>query len=230
MSHAANPFRRTLFQFLQDLADNNNRDWFQANKARFERVLKDPALQFISDFGPQLRSISRHFDAIPKATGGSLFRIYRDTRFARDKTPYKTHVGIHFRHQQAKDAHAPGFYLHLQPGESFVGVGIWRPAGPGLQAIRSAIDDRQAAWRKVRRTIEADDDFALAGDSLKRAPRGVDPEHPLIEDLKRKDFVAVASLTQTEALAADFPTTFAHRCQQAAPLARFLCRALDVPF
>ena len=107
-------FNRAFFRFLEDLKKNNQREWFQANKQRYEDEVRHPAQQFISDFGPQLHKISRHFLADPRASGGSMFRIYRDTRFAKDKSPYKTHVGIQFRHKQGKDVHAPGFYLHLE--------------------------------------------------------------------------------------------------------------------
>ena len=101
-------FGPELFSFLEDLAANNDREWFAANKRRYEEHLLEPALAFIEDFAPRLEQISPHFRADPRPNGGSLFRIYRDTRFSKDKTPYKTNVGIHFRHERAKDAHAPG--------------------------------------------------------------------------------------------------------------------------
>ena len=108
-------FTPDLFKFLSDLADNNERDWFQANKGRYESSVKEPALDFIEEFTEPLGKISPHFEANARASGGSLFRIHRDTRFGTDKTPYKLNTGVHFRHERAKDAHAPGFYLHLQP-------------------------------------------------------------------------------------------------------------------
>ena len=129
-------FRPHLFKFLKDLESNNNRDWFQANKARYEDQIKEPALQFISDFGPLLRKVSPHFRADPRPNGGSLFRIYRDVRFAKDKRPYKTHTGIQFRHEAGRDAHAPGFYLHLESGRVFVGAGIWHPDSTSLRKIQ----------------------------------------------------------------------------------------------
>lgn len=227
-------FSRSLFQFLRDLEGNNNRDWFQQHKDVYEEVLVDPALAFISEFGPRLKKISPYFDAIPRKTGGSLFRIYRDTRFSKDKTPYKTHVGIQFRHKQAKDVHAPGFYLHIEPGSgarggSFVGAGIWHPDGEALRQIRTTIDADPTAWRRAT-GARLERSFQLAGDSLKRAPKGYDPDHPLIEDLKRKDFIAVHRLTQKQVLAADFIDEFARLCGEAKGFMQFLCRAVDVPF
>ena len=222
-------FNRSLFQFLRDLEANNNRDWFQANKSRYEDVLVDPSLQFISAFGPHLKKISPHFNAIPKKIGGSLFRIYRDTRFGKDKTPYKTHVGIHFRHKRAKDAHTPGFYLHLQPSGSFIGAGIWRPDGPSLRKIRAAIDTDPTGWRRAtgkrfQRSLE------LAGDSLVRAPKDYDPDHPLIEDLKRKDFIATRNISQKMVFAGDLVDQFAAQCREAKGLVKFLCSAIEVEF
>ena len=225
-----NPFRPTLFAFVRDLTKNNQRDWFQANKGRYEDQLKDPALTFISQFGPLLAKISPQFNAIPKATGGSLFRIYRDTRFGKDKTPYKTHVGIQFRHKQAKDVHAPGFYLHLEPAGSMIGVGIWHPDGPSLGRIRQAIDSDGQGWQRARDNKKFRQTFEIGGESLKRPPRGYDSEHPFIDDLKRKDFIAFAKLSQKQVLAPDFLTHFSAQCRAAVPYMRWLCGAVEVPF
>jgi len=227
---ADNPFRPALFSFIRDLAGNNNRDWFQANKDRYEEHMKEPALRFISDFGPHLRRVSPHFNAIPKATGGSLFRIYRDTRFGKDKTPYKTHLGIQFRHKQAKDVHAPGFYLHIEPKQCMIGVGIWHPDGPSLKSIRETIDGDRRSWKRARDNKRFRQSFEIGGESLKRPPRGYDEDHPLIDDLKRKDFIAFTNLTQKEVLAPEFPKAFAKQCEAAAPFVRWLCGAVDVPF
>ncbi|MGZ6096116.1 MAG: TIGR02453 family protein, partial [Polyangiales bacterium] len=105
-------FDKGLFDFLVELKANNDRDWFNANKTRYERDVKEPFLDFISDASPALRKISRSIVADPRPVGGSLFRIYRDTRFAKDKTPYKTHAGAHFQ-AGGKGVHGPGYYLHL---------------------------------------------------------------------------------------------------------------------
>lgn len=226
---ATNPFSPALFAFLADLKENNSRDWFQANKDRYEDAVREPAFEFISAFGPELRRISPHFQAIPKKVGGSLFRIFRDVRFSKDKSPYKTHTGIHFRHESAKDAHAPGFYLHLEPEHCFIGGGIWHPDSATLQRIRAGIGDDSAGWEKASKAV-AKEGFHLAGDSLMRPPKGFDADHPQIEDLKRKDFIAVLDLTVDEVLAPDFPSQFGRRCQAVAPLARFLCQAVGVPF
>ena len=162
--------------------------------------------------------------------GGSLFRIYRDTRFGKDKTPYKTNAGVHFRHVAGKDVHAPGFYLHLQPGSVWAGVGIWRPDGTAVTAIRDAISEKPDLWKKAISGKAFRADFDLGGDSLKRPPRGYDPEHPLIEDLKRKDFIASTELTQADACDPKFMARFAALCRKTGPFQRFLCDALGVPY
>lgn len=223
-------FDPDFFRFLEDLKRNNQREWFQVNKQRYEEQVRDPAQRFISDFGPELRKISRHFLADPRPVGGSMFRIYRDTRFAKDKSPYKTHVGIQFRHRQGKDVHAPGFYLHLDPDGCFAGAGIWHPDGQALSAIRTAIDAEPTTWKRITGSKRFSDTLELAGGSLKRAPQGYDPGHRLIEDLKRKDFIAVANFDQESAMGPDFLKRYLAICRTGSPLVKFLCEAVDVPF
>lgn len=219
-------FTRETFRFLRDLKDNNDRDWFAENKNRYERHVKAPALHLIEDFGKELPKLSEHFKATPR----SLFRIYRDVRFSKDKSPYKTAAGIHFRHERAKDAYAPGYYLHVAPGEVFLGCGIWHPQGPALRAIREHIVEKPAEWKKVSRAKGFQADFELAGESLKRAPRDFDAEHPLIDDLKRKDFIGVQNVTQGYVMSGDLPKQLTRTWKKASPFMRFLCDALDVPF
>ncbi len=223
-------FKPALFAFLEDLKKNNRRDWFQANKQRYEEEVRQPAQQFISDFGPHLRKISRHFMADPRPSGGSLFRIYRDVRFSKDKSPYKTHIGIQFRHKKARDVHAPGFYLHLEPGNVFAGIGIWHPDSPSLGRIRKAIVSQSARWKRITGSSRFREHFKVGGEALKRAPKGYDPDHPLIDDLKRKDFVAFATFGQRDATSPDFLERYATACRAGASFVRFLCDAVGVPF
>jgi len=224
---AQRSFNPVLFRFLRELKANNDREWFAANKSRYEDDVRGPALDFVADVAPHLDRISPHFDADPRPSGRSLFRIHRDTRFSKDKSPYKTYVGVQFRHELAKDAHAPGYYLHLEPKAVFVGAGIWHPDTPTLARIREAIADDPKAWRAGKRVGER---FQLGGDSLKRAPAGYDPDHPLIEDLKRKDFICFTPLSEKDVCAPGFVDNFAGMCRDASPLIRFLCAAVDAPF
>ena len=223
-------FTKKTFAFLRDLAENNNRDWFQANKVRYEEEVKGPALEFIQDFSSPLQRLSPHFRADPRASGGSLFRIHRDIRFSKDKSPYKTHTGIQFRHERRKDAHAPGFYLHLEPKGCFIGLGIWHPDGKTLKKLREGLVEDSKGWNKAVSGSVFKKGLVLSGESLVRPPRGYDPEHPLIEDLKRKDFIAVAPLSMKQVIQPEFMRDFASYCRAGKPLMAFLCRALDLPF
>ncbi len=223
-------FTPELFKFLRDLAANNDRKWFKAHQDDYERFVREPALDFITDVGDRLEKISPHFVADSRKVGGSLFRIQRDTRFSKDKTPYKINTGLQFRHEAAGDAHAPGFYLHLQPGGCFMGTGLWRPESRVAYLIREQIDDDQPGWRKAAMSKKFTSTFNLEGDSLKRPPRGYDADHPLITDLKRKDFIASTKLTQKQVTSNDFAYEFLGLCKQSAPFMRFLCGAVDVPF
>ena len=181
-------FTPELFEFLLELRTNNNREWFQANKGRYERHVKEPLLQFIQDFEPSLHSVSTRFIADARANGGSMFRIYRDVRFSKDKSPYKTQAAVQFRHEAGKSAHAPGFYLHLDPTEIFVGVGIWRPDSASLAKIRNAIVANPGKWERAakdpefperllhrRRVVEAPAQGLRSGPSVSRRPQAQGP-------------------------------------------------------
>ena len=220
-----------LFGFFRDLKKNNDRDWFEANKQRYEEVVRGPLMAFIEDFAEPLYKISPHFRADARKVGGSLFRIFRDVRFSKDKTPYKTHAGVHFRHENARDAHAPGFYLHLAPGECFMAAGIWHPETAVARQIRAAILEHHDKWKKMMKGAAfARHGFTLDGESLKRPPAGIEADHPLIEDLKRKDFIAVADLAEKDLSTPGFPKLFANRCKSLANFVEFLSHAVEQPF
>ena len=223
-------FSPDLFSFLEELADHNDRAWFKANRQRYDDAVQEPALAFIAAFAPHLRRISRHFGADARPVGGSLFRIQRDTRFSKDKTPYKTNVGISFRHQQTGDVHAPGFYLHMEPGSVFAAAGVWHPDSATLGRIRDTIAACPEQWTRVAYGKPFVAAYRLDGASLVRPPRGYDPDHPVIADLKRKDFIGVVALTEKKALSPGFIDEYAQVCRAAAPFMRFLCDAVGVPF
>ena len=223
-------FGPDLATFLEELRSNNDRDWFTANRERYEETVREPARAFIRAMAPALAAISPHFRSDDRKTGGSLMRIHRDTRFSRDKTPYKTNVGIQFRHALGRDVHAPGFYVHLEPGSAFLGAGVWRPDSGALFMIRARIDEEPDAWREVRDGEAFGASFRLGGESLKRVPRDFAKDHPLAEDLKRKDFIAIHELPLGDALGTRFPDLAAARMREAGGFMRFLCEALDVPF
>ena len=221
-------FNRKLFDFFRELSVNNDRTWFNDNKSRYEEVVLDPLLAFVGDFAPRLKKISKNYVAEPKKTGGSIFRIHRDTRFAKDKTPYKTHAAAQFRHAAGKDVHAPGFYLHLEPNQVFVGIGMWHPDREPLQKIREAIAANPKAYTRVVNEAKFEKTFELQGEVLKRPPKGFDPEHPLIDEIKRKDFIAVATFKEKDACQPDFLDRFATTCKEGAPYMKFLTSSVGL--
>ena len=221
-------FSDDLFEFLIELRLNNNRAWFQENKERYQAVVLEPLVDFVADFGNHLPSISTQLVADPRAHGGSIFRIYRDVRFSKDKSPYKTHAAIHFRHKTGRKVHGPGFYLHLAPDEVFAGAGIWRPASEGLGKIRDAIVASPSRWTQAISSDDFAEVYELEGESLKRPPKGYDPGHPMVDDLKRKDFVGVTEFRQEDAIAPDFIDVYANACRKAAPFMEFLTTAVGL--
>ena len=223
-------FTPALFAFLRDLKANNDREWFAENRERYLAVLRDPCLRFITDFGAPLVSVSPHFRADPRPHGGSLFRIHRDIRFSTDKSPFKTAAGLHFRHENGRDAHTPGFYLHLEPGGCFMGMGLWRPDTATLRLVRDRLVADPDSWREAVGDRGFRKVFSVAGESLKRVPRGYDPAHPLAEVLKLKDVTAFTALTQKQVTAPGFLDEFTALCRTGGPLVRWICGALDQPF
>ncbi|MCA8974694.1 MAG: DUF2461 domain-containing protein [Planctomycetes bacterium] len=226
----SSPFAPPLFEFLADLGAHNDRKWFDKNKARYEAEVREPALEFIRRMAPHLAKISEHFLAVDNKVGGSLMRVHRDTRFGKDKTPYKTNVGIQFRHDAGKDVHAPGFYVHLEVSSCFLAAGMWRPEPEALAAIREAIAGDPAGYRRVRDGKPFRRLFAFEGESLLRPPKGYDADHPLIDDLRRKDHIAVHHIDAADVLSPDFVDTVAKKFKATAPFMRWLCAAVDVAF
>ncbi|MFT6396630.1 MAG: hypothetical protein ACJAYU_001373 [Bradymonadia bacterium] len=227
-------FSKSALNFLVDISLNNNREWFDKNRQRYEDDVREPAFAFIRAMEPHLHAVSSHFTAVPKKTGGSLMRIFRDTRFGKDKTPYKTNIGVQFRHEAGKNVHAPGFYLHMDPDEGcFLGVGIWGPDGPTIRAIREAIDENQDEYVRVRdgKAFRAKFEVTDHGASLKTAPKGFPKDHPLIVDLRMKHHIATASLDPEMELFGDAGVAhIADLMKRAADYARFLTEATGHAF
>lgn len=222
-----NPYFTTQgMSFLKQLKKNNNRDWFHENKPEYEGLIRTPALDFIDDMANDLAHLSPHFLAVSKKVGGSLMRVHRDVRFSKDKSPYKTNIGIQFRHEMGRDVHAPGFYLHIEPGDCFIGVGIWRPDSTALGKIRDAIIEHDKLWLNAVNDKKFKKNFDLSGESLKNAPRGYDKEHLLINDIKRKDFIAISHVDDKSVLAKNFKAQVIKRFTEAESYMHFLCQAL----
>lgn len=225
---APSPFTPAVFQFLAELGLNNEREWFQEHKARYEMDVREPARAFVRAMAPGLAKISKHITASDKKVGGALMRIHRDVRFSKDKSPYKTNVGVHFRHDAGKDVHAPGIYLHIEPGSVFLGVGMYHPERDALAALRQAIVDDPRAWKKVRDASAFDRGWRWGGDTLSRAPKGFDATHPLIDDIKRKDFIAVIDLEPELVVASGMVETLLGRIREQAGLLAWQARVLEL--
>ncbi len=223
-------FTKEGFDFLKELAANNDRDWFAANKHRYESDLLAPTMAFITAMQPRLKKISPYILALPKRMGGSMMRIYRDTRFSKNKSPYKTNVGIHFRHELGGDVHAPGYYLHLEPGGCFIGAGIWMPEAEPLAMIRESIAEDSRYWKRARDDKKFRTRYKMEGDRLKTAPRGYDVNHPMIDDLRIKSFAGLAPISEKELLKPTCLDLVAEAYRDAKPLMKFLCDALRQPF
>lgn len=225
-------FNQSVFEFLKELAANNNKPWWEDNKQRYIETIREPALDFITDFGEKLNTISPHFVADARVNGGSLMRPYRDMRFAKGE-PYKTNVGIQFRHERGQDVHAPGFYFHIEPGQNFAGVGLWNPETKVARAIRQAINDDPTGWGEAAHTEAFTSVWEIGGheeDRLKRLPRELSPDHPYPDDLRLKSFTAGTRLTQKAVTSATLSDDLLTMYAGAGPYARFLCGAIGVGF
>ena len=223
-------FTKAGFSFLEQLDNNNEREWFHENKNRYEDLIRTPALNFINDIENDLNHISPHFLAVAKKVGGSLMRVHRDVRFSKDKSPYKTNIGIQFRHEMGRDVHAPGFYLHVEPDDCFIGVGIWRPDAEALGKIRDSIIERDKFWLDAINDKAFKKNFELSGDSLKTAPRGYDKNHALIHDLRRKDFIAISRVADKTVLSKSFKSFVIKRFNEAEAYMQFLCKSLSLRY
>ena len=220
-------FSPALFKFLDELKKHNDREWFAEHKAEYERVVVAPFLEFILRIRLPLTAISPYLVADERAHGGSLRRIYRDIRFSKNKAPFKTNAAAVFWHRTAKDR-APGIYLHLQPGESFAAAGLWQPEPPDLLTVRQAIAASPKAWHKALAATEPD--WTRGGERLSRPPKGFLPTHPEIEELKYKNFVVSARLTEKQICSTDFPDHFVKLCRDLSPMLGFLNHTLGIPW
>lgn len=223
-------FSPELFKFLRELKRHNDREWFEANKWRYQEFVRDPFLRFIEDFAPRLRAISPHFIADPKPSGGSLLRIYRDMRFRKGQAPYQTMTAARFPHRAWKEVRAPGLYLHLEPKRCFLGAGLWHPDPDTRALVCDAIVRDPAKWKKATSSRDFKALCELSGDSMKRMPSGYDPGHQFARDLARKDFMCVTYFTDNQVCAADFLDQVTKASRAAAPLVEFLTRAIGLPW
>ncbi len=223
-------FSPELFRFLRDLKSHNEKAWFEANKDRYQAEVREPLLHFIADFSAHLQKISPQYLADPRPVGGSLMRPYRDTRFSTDKSPYKTMTGALFRHQKGKDVPAPAFMIHLEPGNSFAGIGLHGPDSQTLSKVRKRIAKNPEEWKAAISGRDFKAICSFMGESLKRPPKGYSEDHPCIEDLKRKDLCTTTPYPESEVCAPDFLERFARTCAAASDFMKYLTISLGLPW
>ena len=209
--------------FLQKLKKNNNREWFNAHKGEFEEFVKLPMLSLITSLQQPMLTVAPEVNV---DTRKSMFRIYRDTRFSNDKTPYKTHVAAVFHPRGHWEASA-GYYVHIEPKIIYVGGGIYMPSGAQLKAIRTAIAQREKEFRKIVEERSFVKKFGgLEGEKLQRAPLGYSPDHPMIEWLKHKSFYTGVEWNIAECRNEKFVGKVVGIYKDLLPLTRFLNSAL----
>jgi uncharacterized protein (TIGR02453 family) len=187
-----NGFPRETVRFYRELEKHNDRAWFEAHKASYRGQVLEPAVDFVLAMGERLRRFAPGVVADPRTSGaGSIFRIYRDTRFSKDKRPYKTYLGILFWQGTGKKAENPGFYFQLAPDGVMLGAGTYMFTKPALEAFRKAAVHRTRgpalakAINKVTRK-----GYGIGGSHYKRVPRGLDPEHPNADYLRHNGLYA----------------------------------------
>ncbi len=218
-------FRPEAIQFMADLAANNDRTWFQPRKADFERLIREPFEALVAALADRFAARALPLVADPKR---SIFRIYRDTRFSKDKSPYKTHLGASFPWVEDGTAderiHGNGAYFNFEPGRMYAGGGMWRPDRELLDAFRRAVVDDPD---RVRAALEDETFLATFGsvtahESLKRVPAGLPPDHPHTDWLRMKDVVFGRHLSDDEVQSAELPDILATDYAAAVPVFRFL--------
>lgn len=218
-----NGFPREGMKFLRQLKKNNSRDWFARHKREYEEFVKLPMQCLIATLHEPMSKMAPEFEINPKR---SLFRIYRDTRFSKDKTPYKTHVSAIF-HLKGRWEESAGYYVHIAPGDCYLGGGIYMPNGPQLKKIRTAIAQQPQKFRSIVENKNFEKRFKkLEGSKLQRNPQGFPADHPMIEWLKFKQFFSGISWEEAECYSPKFVDKIISVYSELLPLIRFLNEAL----
>lgn len=216
-----NGFPKEGLVFLRKLKQNNNRPWFQKHKSDYEDCVKFPMQSLVASLAEAMRSDAPEIEFNPRT---SIFRIYRDVRFSKNKAPYKTHIGAAFPVRGKKGpTESPGLYVHIEPGQVFIGGGIYMPTGQQLKAIRKKIADdpssflsliRDSSFRRVFKGIQ--------GEKLTKAPLGYPKDHPMIEHLRHKQFYVGQVLPENTCLKPGFLMNVTAGFKTAMPLVRWL--------
>ena len=225
------PFTQASLRFFRDLAKNNKKEWFEAHRAEYEGEVREPMRELIEEMNARFARFAPEIGGDPKR---SMFRINRDTRFSKDKSPYKTHAACWFHHKSARghvggeaNEGSAGFYFHLQPGgKSMVGGGLWMPPRAQLDKLRDAIGENPASFGRMANGLTKR--FGGLGDEamLKRMPRGFAEDHPGAKWLRYTSFTSGRQLTDAQVTGSRLPSLLAEDFRQLLPLVRWLNGAL----
>jgi uncharacterized protein (TIGR02453 family) len=224
-------FSDKSFRFLRGLARHNERAWFHDHRADYEAHVRGPFQRLLGDLQPALDAVSTHYRSDPRPVGGSMFRIQRDTRFANDKAPYKGWQGARLFHERRREVAAPSFYIHLEPGQCFVGAGLWHPETHIQRKVRQFIYENPGSWQTAahapgfRRRYELGSD-----DMLVRNPHGYPPDFAFIEDLRRRNFTASRAIDDGVMTGPRLRQAIERDIAALAPFVDYLCASLDLEF
>ncbi|MCI0706388.1 MAG: DUF2461 domain-containing protein [Ignavibacteriae bacterium] len=218
-------FPKEGVKFLKSLKRNNNRPWFEKRKGDFESYVKLPMQSLIVAMQPRFAQFAPEYELNPKR---SLFRIYRDVRFSKDKSPYKTHAAFHsVLRGAAKGVEGSGYYLHIEPGEVFIGAGVYMPDGENLKKIRKAMVARSDDFLSIVQNPAFKKRFGkIGGDMLQRVPQGYPPDHPMADWLRHKQFFVYEEWPEAKCYSAKFVDEAAKSFEAATPLVRWLNEAM----
>lgn len=223
-------FSKETFKFLHGLKKNNNKEWFEAHRDEYERSLREPSKALAYAMGQYFRS---HDMPVSGSAKTSLFRINRDIRFSKDKSPYKTHIGLSFPLEGMKKEEWCGYYIGFEPAKSgkgmhvYVGGGVYMPMPPYLKRIRAKIANDHTALKKLLAAPAFKKRFpkGLEGESLKRIPAGYAEDHPAAQWLKLKSFIFGFDLAEGDLLSEDLPEILGKYFKVALPVVMFFGRA-----
>ena len=223
------PFTHDALGFLRGIKKNNNKTWFEAHRADYESHVREPMRELIGEMDARFRRLAPEIGGDPKR---SMFRINRDIRFSKDKSPYKTHAACWFHHSRASkqvgseaNEGSAGFYFHLEPGASMVGAGLWMPPSNQIKRLRNAIDDDPRGFDRMTRSLRRFgglDDEAM----LKRMPRGYEETHPAAKWLRHTSFTSGRRLTDAQVTSPKLGAILEKEFAGLLPLVRWLNGAL----
>lgn len=213
-------FPKETMRFLRDLKKNNDRDWFNANKPRYEQHVKEPMQQLLSTLAARMKGVHPEIVLEPKK---AMYRIYRDVRFSKDKSPYKTWIAAAFTFQGYDRKHDAAYYFHITPGEVGIGGGLYAPMGDRLKNLRAAIDRDAAALRTIIEEKNYVRMFGgMVGEELQRIPQGYDREHPDADLLRKKQFLCWKELPTSSVHRSDFVDVLVEHFTAMTPFVRYL--------